>query len=148
MPAGPIELHRQRNRLNRKAATSFTKGFEMNKIATLHRQRALLAVLCLMLSAGFLFGQWRVTRSNPAARLTAAPVPMRTTAPNPAPAAPAQSGGSYNITQSVIPGGGGTSANGNTRLTLPTRTVCAGIPANAAAVTGNNTVVLLGGRTN
>jgi hypothetical protein len=29
---------------------------------------------------------------------------------------PAQSGGNYNITQSVIPGGGGTSANGNTNV--------------------------------
>ena len=29
---------------------------------------------------------------------------------------PAQSGGGYNVTQSVIAGGGGVSANGNTRL--------------------------------
>ncbi len=96
----------------------------MNKIATLPRQRALLALLCLMLSAGFLFGQWRVTRHKAAERLAAAPVPVRATAPvparpttpNPAPVAPVQSGGSYNLTQSVIPGGGGTSANGTTNV--------------------------------
>jgi hypothetical protein len=38
----------------------------------------------------------------------------------------------------------GTPINANGTLTLPARTVCAGIPANAAAVTGNITVVPAG----
>jgi hypothetical protein len=95
----------------------------MNKIATSHRQRAVLAVLCLMLLAGFLYGQRLVMRNKPAERLgmmavsvrTAAPAPSGPAAANPAPAV--QSGGSYNLRQFVIPGGGGTSANGNTAVT-------------------------------
>lgn len=95
----------------------------MNKIATPRPQRVLLAVLCLMLLTGFLYGQRLVMRSKPGERLGTVPVPVRTVAPAPArsaapdPASAAQNGGSYSITQSVIPGGGGTSTNGTTSVT-------------------------------
>jgi hypothetical protein len=85
---------------------------------TQHRWRPVVVLVCLALPVGFLFA---MTRSKPAAKPVAAPKPglpvTRAAAPSPAPATPAQQGGSYNITQSVIPGGGGVSSNGNTSAT-------------------------------
>lgn len=102
-----------------------------------YRQRLALTLLCLVLPAGLLFGQWGKTRSHvqdsivgvalkseraqPAARPIAPPQPSlarhHAAAMSVAPTAPAQSGGSFNLTQSVVSGGGGASANGNTNVT-------------------------------
>ncbi|MBI1764831.1 MAG: hypothetical protein HYR56_25755 [Acidobacteria bacterium] len=96
----------------------------MTNIITRHRRR-LFALLCLGLAARLLFAHWEKLRAktlpghsgtaaNPKAVSHAASPPVRTL--NTATVAPAQSGGSYNLTQTVIPGGGGVSTNGSTKL--------------------------------
>jgi hypothetical protein len=88
-------------------------------------RRLLFALLWLALSAGLLFGQWEKLRGKLVAQRSEVVTNLKSaqpTLPHPvrsvsvAPVAPAQSGGSYNITQSLISGGGGLSANGATNI--------------------------------
>ncbi len=92
----------------------------MTGTVTQHR-RLLLALLYFALPAGLLFGQWETIRGKTMNWLSGSATdpelerpsqPQLARSVSAVPAAPAQGGGGFNITQAVIPGGGGVSAGG------------------------------------
>jgi uncharacterized protein (TIGR03437 family) len=93
----------------------------MNSTVKQHR-RLQLALLCIALPAGILFGQWERLRgktmnwlsgSATDPKLARASQPRLARSISAVSAAPAQGGGGFNITQAVISGGGGVSAGGS-----------------------------------
>ena len=90
------------------------------KITLIHdRQRWLIALFCLAIPAGILFAMTGVRIINrlatPASETGA--VRHQTAVKSLNPATPAQAGGNYTITKSVITGGGDRSIGGNVELT-------------------------------
>ncbi len=93
-------------------------------IATYRRRYFLLTLLCMALSAGFLFGMTRgkvlnrlIDSGSQTKRVRPLTSPTTLLEASPYAASPlttsAQGGGSYNITRSVIAGGGGQSSGGS-----------------------------------